>query len=102
MLLERPSSSSLRVSLAAVPPAVSADQWELARRIHRSMLPAQFRDGRAEVAVSYEEHEILGGDYCNLFRTDEDNLFLCTMSSQLMFVVESDSISSQLIPVFDS
>lgn len=59
------------------PPAVSADQWELARRIHRSMLPAKLRDERMEVAVRYEEQEILGGDYCSMFKTDENKLFIC-------------------------
>lgn len=60
-----------------LPPAVSAEEWELARRIHRSMLPERFRDERAELAVRYEEHEILGGDYCSMLRTDENKLFLC-------------------------
>lgn len=27
-----------------VPPAVSAEEWDLAQRIHRSMLPDDFRD----------------------------------------------------------
>jgi len=31
-----------------VPPAVSAEQWDLAQRIHRSMLPDDFRDERVE------------------------------------------------------
>jgi serine phosphatase RsbU (regulator of sigma subunit) len=62
---------------AVLAPAISADQWDLARRIHRSMLPSYFRDERVEVAVRYEEHDILGGDYCSVFKTDDDKLFLC-------------------------
>lgn len=27
--------------------------------------------------MRYEEHEILGGDYRSIFRTDENKLFLC-------------------------
>lgn len=60
-----------------MPPAVSTDQWELARRIHRSMLPERFRDERAEVAVRYDEYEILGGDYCSVLKTEDNKLFLC-------------------------
>jgi serine phosphatase RsbU (regulator of sigma subunit) len=71
------SSPSLTDRKPAAPPAVTAEQWELARRIHRSMLPDDFHDGRVDVAVRYEEHEILGGDYCSLFKTDDNNLFLC-------------------------
>lgn len=60
-----------------MPPAVSAEQWELARHIHRSMLPEGCRDERVEIAVRYEEHEILGGDYCSVLKTADNKLFIC-------------------------
>jgi serine phosphatase RsbU (regulator of sigma subunit) len=41
------------------------------------MLPDYFRDARVEVAIRYEEHDILGGDYCSLFKTADGKLFLC-------------------------
>ncbi len=56
---------------------MSAEQWELARRVHRSMLPAPFCDERVDIALRYDEHDILGGDYCSLFQTDDHKLFLC-------------------------
>jgi len=59
------------------PPTIDADAWHLAQRIHRSLLPDNFRDERVDVAVHYEEHEILGGDYCSVFRRTDDHLFLC-------------------------
>ena len=58
-------------------PVVSADAWDLAQRIHRSLLPDPLRDERVEVAVHYDEHEILGGDYCSVLKRTDDHLFLC-------------------------
>ncbi len=73
-----PSATTPRADTKSiVPPAVSAEQWDLAQRIHRSMLPRDFRDESVEVAVRCEEHDVLGGDYCSLFKTDDDKLFLC-------------------------
>ena len=60
-----------------IPPTIDADAWRLAQRIHRSLLPENFRDARVDVAVHYEEHEILGGDYCSVFKRTEDRLFIC-------------------------
>ena len=59
------------------PPTIDPDAWRLARRIHRSLLPHPLRDARVDLAVHYEEHEILGGDYCSVFERTEDRLFLC-------------------------
>jgi len=53
------------------------DAWLLARRIHRSLLPDNLRDERVDVAVHYEEHAMLGGDYCSVFKRSDDHLFLC-------------------------
>jgi serine phosphatase RsbU (regulator of sigma subunit) len=58
-------------------PAVSADAWDLAQRIHRSLLPGPLRDERFDVAVHYDEHEILGGDCCCVLKRTDDHLFLC-------------------------
>jgi len=71
-----PAPSTLR-SLCEHPPAVSPDDWCLAQRIHRSFLPGPVRDERIDLAVHYEEHEVLGGDYCTALKTDDDRLFLC-------------------------
>ncbi len=59
------------------PPEIDADAWHLARRIHRSLLPDHLQDERVDVAVHYEEHEILGGDYCSVLKRTDDHLFLC-------------------------
>jgi len=59
------------------PPTIDADSWNLARRIHRSLLPDRLRDERVDVAVDYEEHEVLGGDYCSVRKRTDDHLFLC-------------------------
>ncbi len=59
------------------PPALSPDDWHLAQRIHRSFLPGPVDDERIDLAVHYEEHEILGGDYCTALKTDTNRLFLC-------------------------
>lgn len=56
---------------------LNADDWHLARCIHRSLLPGRLDDARADIAVHYEEHEILGGDYCAVLKRTEDHLFLC-------------------------
>jgi sigma-B regulation protein RsbU (phosphoserine phosphatase) len=66
-----PVSSTHRVL-----PLVDADAWQLARRIHRSLLPKHFRDRRVDVAVHYEEHDVLGGDYCAVAKRTDDHLFL--------------------------
>jgi serine phosphatase RsbU (regulator of sigma subunit) len=68
--------SPLRPTLRT-PPTIDPDAWRLARRIHRSLLPQPLRDERIDLAVHYEEHEILGGDYCSVFQRTEDRLFLC-------------------------
>lgn len=57
--------------------AVDSEQWELARRIHRSMLPQGFCDERVEIVVRYDQVDVVGGDYFSLFKTDDDKLFLC-------------------------
>jgi sigma-B regulation protein RsbU (phosphoserine phosphatase) len=56
---------------------VDDDAWRLARRVHRSLLPDHLRDERVDVVVHYEEHEMLGGDYCSVFKRSDDHLFLC-------------------------
>lgn len=61
----------------SVPPSVSIDDWNLARRIHRSMLPQRVEDRRVDIAVLYQEHEIIGGDYCSIVMKDENRLVLC-------------------------
>jgi len=66
-----------RPAILPTPPLIDADGWDLARRIHRSILPGPLRDERADIAVHYEEHEILGGDYCTMLKRTDDHLFLC-------------------------
>jgi phosphoserine phosphatase RsbU/P len=59
------------------PPTMDDDAWYLARRIHRSLLPVHLRDERVDVAVHYEEHEWLGGDYCSVLKRSDDHLLIC-------------------------
>ena len=64
--------------LAAHPsPTVDNDAWQLARCIHRCLLPDHLRDDRVDVAVYYEEHEMLGGDYCSVVKRSDDHLLIC-------------------------
>ncbi|GAB4175986.1 MAG: hypothetical protein Fur0032_15820 [Terrimicrobiaceae bacterium] len=56
--------------------ASSEHEITLARRIHRSLLPADHDDERVRWAVRCHEHTSLGGDYCTARYIGNDRLFL--------------------------
>lgn len=53
-----------------------ANELELARRLHRSLLPRRQTSPRADVACHCQEHAGLGGDYATAYWQAETRLFL--------------------------
>lgn len=56
---------------------VSEHEFELARKLHRSLLPTRIRNELADVAASCREFDLLGGDYCTAYWQTARRLFLC-------------------------
>lgn len=52
-------------------------EMELARKLHRSLLPLSLQNERADVASFCREHSLLGGDYGTAYWQTPERLFLC-------------------------
>jgi serine phosphatase RsbU (regulator of sigma subunit) len=50
---------------------------ELARRIHRSLLPQRLVSERIDIDVRYREMNLLGGDYATVHQREADLVFVC-------------------------
>ncbi len=50
---------------------------ELARRIHRSLLPDRFVSKRVDIDTRYCEMQLLGGDYATVYEHKPNRIFLC-------------------------
>lgn len=54
----------------------SVSELELARRIHRSLLPGDFQNKYVDIAVRYREMARLGGDYATVHPRKDGSIFL--------------------------
>ncbi|MBI5394480.1 MAG: serine/threonine-protein phosphatase [Verrucomicrobia bacterium] len=54
----------------------SVGELELARRIHRSLLPGDFQNEHVDIAVRYHEMARLGGDYATVHPRKDGSIFL--------------------------
>ncbi len=53
------------------------DDLDLARRVHRSLLPQRLvRDG-VDIDTRYREMHLLGGDYATVYERESERVFLC-------------------------
>ena len=50
---------------------------ELARRIHRTLLPRRLLTKRVDVDVRYHEMNLLGGDYATVYESEPDRFLVC-------------------------
>ncbi len=69
-------------TLTTEPPGTSAQQnmgndLELARRLHRSLLPPRTNTERADVSLICREYHLLGGDYGTAYWLNDNLLMLC-------------------------
>lgn len=55
---------------------IQSEEIDLARRIHRSMLPAGFAGESVDVAVNYREASHLGGDYATIMPRMGGSIFI--------------------------
>lgn len=71
--------------------SLHASEMELARQLHRSLLPKRLDNDLADVASCSREFDQVGGDYCTAYWQTPQNLFLCVCD------VTGHSIASALL-----
>ena len=54
-------------------------ELELAKQVHRSLIPKSFSDDKVEIAVSYLPYFYVGGDYARFDFLDKDRLLIFIM-----------------------
>jgi len=54
--------------------AIMAKELELAKKIHRSLIPQSVKSDLADIAVTYKPVLYMGGDYAKFHFVDKDNL----------------------------
>ena len=59
------------------PEALLQQDLELARRVHRTLLPQRLLTDRIDIDTRYREMDLLGGDYATVYQSGPDRYLVC-------------------------